>query len=207
MTLIVTAMIGNYSVIAADRKQSNLFTILIGKSFLKDTTKIEISSNFIYTGTGRVSILNKIKKYFKISINNNKNIIPSEIVNFLDHHSDFNGLNFVSISKNSEQEFIHQFYFQDINKYIPYTLNSKTKDLNNKYNVITLNPADINFKTSIYIAKKEIENLESFEKEDIVNSFKKIFKHFSVNSKFVSSEFDIVFLSNNEISPIINIKN
>lgn len=210
MTLIVSAMIGQYSVLAADRKQSNLFTILIGKSFLKDITKIRLVSGIAFSGTGRASILNKIKSDFTTIIHKNpQELLVDDKLKYFNKISDFKGLNFVVSLQLSTGEYLHKFYLQGKNSYYKHFEISNNRKTSNPFNIMVLQPADIDFDEALNYCINAFASSENESKETIVLKMKNIFKHYSKKSKFVSSDFDIVFQGDNkdEIPIIINVIN
>lgn len=210
MTLIVSAMIGQYSVLAADRKQSNLFTILIGKSFLKDITKIRLVSGIAFSGTGRASILNKIKSDFTTIIHKNpQELLVDDKFKYFNKISDFKGLNFVVSLQLSTGEYLHKFYLQGKNSYYKHFEISNNRKTSNPFNIMVLQPADIDFDEALNYCINAFASSENESKETIVLKMKNIFKHYSKKSKFVSSDFDIVFQGDNkdEIPIIINVTN
>lgn len=194
MTLIVSAMIGQYSVLAADRKQSNLFTILIGKSFLKDITKIRLVSGVAFSGTGRASILNKIKADFTEIIHKNpENILEDDKLTYFNNVSDFKGLNFVVSMPLNTGKYLHKFYLQGKDSYYNYYEYPNDRKTSNPLNVMVLQPADIDFDTALKYCLEAFQDIEYIDKETILLKMKEIFKYFSTASKFVSADFDIVF--------------
>jgi hypothetical protein len=203
-------MIGQYSVLAADRKQSNLFTILIGKSFLKDITKIRLVSGIAFSGTGRASILNKIKSDFTTIIHKNpQELIVDDKLKYFNKISDFNGLNFVVSLQLSTGEYLHKFYLQGKNSYYNHFELSNNRKTSNPFNIMVLQPADIDFDEALNHCINAFSSSENESKETIVLKMKNIFKHYSKKSNFVSSDFDIVFQGDNkdEIPIIINVTN
>lgn len=210
MTLIVSAMIGQYSILAADRKQSNLFTILIGKSFLKDITKIRLVSGIAFSGTGRASILNKIKSDFTTIIHRNpEDLLVDDKLKYFNQISDFKGLNFVVSLQLSTGEYLHKFYLQGKDSYYNHFELSNNRNNSNPFKIMVLQPADIDFEDTLNYCINAFANSENESKETIVLKMKNIFKHYSQKSKFVSSNFDIVFQSDNkdEIPIVINVPN
>jgi hypothetical protein len=203
-------MIGQYSVLAADRKQSNLFTILIGKSFLKDITKIRLVSGIAFSGTGRASILNKIKSDFTTIINKSpQELLVDDKLKYFNKISDFKGLNFVVSLQLSTGEYLHKFYLQGKNSYYKHFELSNNRKTSNPFNIMVLQPADIDFDEALNYCINAFASSENESKETIVLKMKNIFKHYSKKSKFVSSDFDIVFQVDNkdEIPIIINVTN
>jgi hypothetical protein len=206
LTLIVSAMIGKYSVLAADRKQSNLFTILINKSFLEDITKIRLVSGIAFTGTGRASILNDIKADFAQLINKDPlKLLSDDKIDYFNNKSDFKGLNFVITLQLNTGDFLHKFYLQGKNSYSNYIEHSNNRVNSNPFNIMVLQPADIDFNSSLKYCIKIFNDINNDDKGTIILKMKEIFNTYSKASKFVSSDFDIVFQNKNEESIIINV--
>lgn len=205
MTLIVSAMIGQYSVLAADRKQSNLFTILINRSFLKDITKIRLVSGVAFSGTGRASILNEIKEDFtRIIQDQPEKILVDNRLDYFNQKSDFKGLNFVVTLKLSTGEFLHKFYLQGSDYYSNHIERSGIKAKINPFNIMVLQPADVEFNDALNYCISTFKDIEHNDKCNIIEKMKTIFMHYSKQSKFVSSEFDIVFQGDDDVN-IINV--
>lgn len=207
MTLIVSGMIGKYSILAADRKQSNLFTILINNSFLKDITKIRLVSGVAFSGTGRASILNAIKDDFTRLINETpQKLLIDDKIYYFNHISDFKGLNFVVTMQLNTGVFIHKFYLQGKDSYYNHIESSSNKSENNPYNIMVLQPADVDIDDILKYCIGVFSNSENDNKEAIIQKLKIIFETYSKASKFVSADFDVVFQSADEASTILNIK-
>lgn len=207
MTLIVSGMIGKYSILAADRKQSNLFTILINNSFLKDITKIRLVSGIAFSGTGRASILNAIKDDFTNLIKENpEKLLLDNKINYFNHISDFKGLNFVVTMQLNTGAFIHKFYLQGKNSYYNHVESSNNKSEINPYNIMVLQPADVNIDDALKYCIDVFKNSINDNKETIIQKLKIIFDTYSKESKFVSADFDVVFQSANEEPIILNVK-
>lgn len=206
MTLIVSAMIGQYSVLAADRKQSNLFTILINRSFLKDITKIRVVSGIAFSGTGRASILNEIKDNFtKIIEENPEKLLVDDRLDYFNNKSDFKGLNFLVTLQLSTGEFIHKFYLQGTDGYYNHIERSDVKPKINPFNIMVLQPADVEFSDALNYCIEIFKNMTNDDKYTIILKMKAIFSQYSKQSKFVSGDFDIVFQKEGEQTTIINI--
>lgn len=198
-------MIGEYSVLAADRKQSNLFTILINRSFLKDITKIRLVSGVAFSGTGRASILNDIKEDFTQIIQEQpEKLLVDDRLDYFNHKSDFKGLNFVFTLQLSTGEFIHKFYLQGSDEYSSHIERSGIKPKINPFNIMVLQPADVEFNDALNYCIATFKDIEHNEKHNIIEKMKTIFLHYSKQSKFVSSDFDIVFQGDDEAN-IINV--
>jgi len=207
VTLIVSGMIGKYSILAADRKQSNLFTILINNSFLKDITKIRLVSGVAFSGTGRASILNAIKDDFTRLINETpQKLLIDDKIYYFNHISDFKGLNFVVTMQLNTGVFIHKFYLQGKDSYYNHIESSSNKSENNPYNIMVLQPADVDIDDILKYCIGVFSNSENDNKEAIIQKLKIIFETYSKASKFVSADFDVVFQSADEASTILNIK-
>lgn len=205
MTLIVSAMVGQYSVLAADRKQSNLFTILINKSFLKDITKIRVVSGIAFSGTGRASILNEIKDDFtKIIEETPEKILVDDRLDYFNNKSDFKGLNFVVTLQLSTGVFLHKFYLQGTDGYYNHVERSDIKPKINPFNIMVLQPADVEFNDALNYCIEVFKN-STGDKHAIISKMKLIFSHYSKTSKFVSGDFDIVFQNDGEKTTIMNI--
>lgn len=208
MTLIVSAMIGQYSVLAADRKQSNFFTTLIGKSFLRDTTKIRLINGIAFTGGGRVFILDKIKAEFTAIIKKDpEELLLDDKLKYFNNISDFNGLNFVVALPLKDKKYLHKFYLQGKESYYNYFEHSNDILDLNKFNIMALPPADVSFDEVLKYCIELFKNSEDMTKETILLKMRTIFKYYSSVSKFVSSDFDIVFQNHDDESIIINVPN
>lgn len=207
MTLIVSGMIGKYSILAADRKQSNLFTILINNSFLKDITKIRLVSGVAFSGTGRASILNAIKDDFAHLINESpEKLLLDDKINYFNHISDFKGLNFVVTMQLNTGAFIHKFYLQGKESYYNHVESSNNKSETNPYNIMVLQPADVDIDSILKYCINVFENSKNDDKDAIIQKLKTIFDTYSKASKFVSADFDVVFQSADEEATILNVK-
>lgn len=208
VTLIVSAMIGKYSILVADRKQSNLFTTLIGKSFLKDVTKIRLVSGVAFTGSGRVFILDKVKAHFTTIIERNpEELLWDDKLKYFNKISDFKGLHFVVSLPLKQEMYLHKFYLQVKNSYHNHFEYSNNRIISNPFNIMALPPSDVDFDDALKYCVEIFNNSESINKETIVLKMRTIFKHYSKASKFVSSDFDIVFQSHDENPVIINVPN
>lgn len=208
VTLIVSAMVGQYSVLAADRKQSNLFTILIGKSFLKDITKIRLVSGVAFSGTGRASILNDIKMDFTHEIKEHpEKFLVDDKLSYFNKKSDFKGLNFVASLQLNTGDFLHKFYLQGKDSYYNHIEHSGAVIETNPFNIMVLQPADIDFEDALNECIKIFSGSEQDTEEMIILKMKKIFTQYSQKSKFVSSDFDIVFQASGKESSIRYILN
>lgn len=208
VTLIVSAMVGQYSVLAADRKQSNLFTTLIGKSFLRDTTKIRLIHGVVFTGGGRVFILDKIKADFTAIIQKDpEELLVDDKLKYFNQISDFNGLNFVVALPLKDEQYLHKFYLQGKDSYYNYFEHSNDRLALNPFNVMALPPADVSFDDALKYCIKLFNSSEDMSKEAILLKMRTIFKYYSRVSKFVSSDFDIVFQSHGDEPTIINVPN
>lgn len=200
-------MIGKYSILAADRKQSNLFTILINNSFLKDITKIRIVSGVAFSGTGRASILNAIKDDFTHLINESpEKLLLDDKINYFNHISDFKGLNFVVTMQLNTGAFIHKFYLQGKDSYYNHVESSNNKSETNPYNIMVLQPADVDIDSILKYCINVFENSKNDDKDAIIQKLKTIFDTYSKASKFVSADFDVVFQSADEEASILNVK-
>lgn len=200
-------MIGKYSILAADRKQSNLFTILINNSFLKDITKIRLVSGVAFSGTGRASILNAIKDDFAHLINESpEKLLLDDKINYFNHISDFKGLNFVVTMQLNTGAFIHKFYLQGKESYYNHVESSNNKSETNPYNIMVLQPADVDIDSILKYCINVFENSKNDDKDAIIQKLKTIFDTYSKASKFVSADFDVVFQSADEEASILNVK-
>lgn len=207
MTLIVSGMIGKYSILAADRKQSNLFTILINNSFLKDVTKIRLVSGVAFSGTGRASILNEIKDDFTHLINKSpEKLLLDDKINYFNHISDFKGLNFVVTMELNTGVFIHKFYLQGKDSYYNHVESSNNKSEANPHNIMVLQPADVDIDSILKYCINVFDNSKNDDKDTIIQKLKTIFDTYSKASKFVSADFDVVFQSADEEATILNVK-
>lgn len=212
MTLIVTAMIGNYSIMAADRKQSlnpnfEYLSKLINFNSFEDVSKIVLKENCFFSGTGNASILHSIKEYYIDLIDNDIDKITTDNSKYFEEKSDFNGLNFVISTCLNSGVFLNMFYIQESNKYIFNFLRSDFEIPNNNFKISILNPPDIKNNFIFEYCNKEFSKLNKFDSQTITKSFKKIFRFFSDESKYISSDFNIVFFEKNKVPYIKYIKN
>lgn len=209
MTLIVTAMIGDYSIMAADRKQSihpdfDVFSFFIPKP--EDTTKIILHNGVAFTGSGNSLILDRIKSYYKSLIDININEIVEDKSTYFESVSDFKGLNFAISMVITDCVFLNVFHFQNDDKYLYKAIRSDVI-YDSKFKIVILPPSDVDYSNIFNYCQLEFSKLISYNENSIVVALKKIFRKISNESKYVSSDFDVVFLPLYNGHSICNIKN
>lgn len=202
MTIVLTAMIGKYCIMAADRKESYNLSSFIGRINQKlrppsEVNKIVIANNNSFSGTGSVRVLNVFKKYFKnIALKTPHKLYNiNEYIELFNKKSDFDGLNFCVISPISDGFISTMYYYLD-KKYTSYMISSNMGYKKGKGQI--LGPSDIiyNDLMSEYLNMIELlSNEDDINEQIIIDYLKVFFKRNSKKSKYVSSNFDIVFHS------------
>lgn len=207
MTLIVTAMIGNYSIMAADKKQTIDPYFSLFQHLVPDTTKIVLHKGIAFTGSGNANILDDIKSHYINLINNEIIKITEDQSSYFNKISDFNGLNFTICAILSSGVFLNIFYLQNSTQYIFKFFRSDHQIENNNFKIGILYPPDIKYDSVFEYSYKEFSKLHNLDKISIIDSLKNIFKKFSTESKFISADFDVVFLEKDKTYFIENIEN
>lgn len=209
MTLIVTAMIGNYSIMAADRKQTIDPNFWMFQNFVPDITKIILHDGVAFTGSGNASILDIIKQYYKNLIDKDINKVLLDHTKYFNETSDFKGLNFVTSTVITGGIFLNIFHLQDEKSYYIVYIRSDQIYNNDAFKIVILPPSDINpFVFDIKnCCETEFLKLVIYDEYSIINALKNIFKIVNTKSKQVSSDFDVVFLPISNGNDIKYIKN
>lgn len=198
MTLIVTALIGDYALIAADSKQSYHYNTNLQRTIASvhppTDSRITNANGSFFVGSGNTDVLADLNFHFSKTAT----ITPEKLFDFdsnlkvVESISDFDRLHYITLLRTSSGDFVDVSYVQTSDTdHIIYKFETLTPV---DYNFVVIPPMDLdgeylNEGLEYYI--KRMPEINDFHIIEAVTEFYRVAKNLS---DYISSGFHLILL-------------
>lgn len=198
MTLIVTALIGDYALIAADSKQSYHYNTMLQKTIVSvhpfTDSRITSANGSFFVGSGNTDVLNELNLHFSATANIN----PEQLFDFnsnlkvVQKNSDFDRLHYITLLRKASGGFVDVSYVQiNDTDHIIYKFETKTPV---DYDFVVIPPMDLDGEYLNEGLEYYIKRMPEINDIYIIEAITEFYRVTRNLSDYISSGFHFILL-------------